>query len=224
LVVTGQGSAKQGREFDESLKGLEITVPAARVRMCLPLAKVFESASVEWPLRISLVMLKRDESSLRSYSVAMKGPFSLVADTPQSALDRLAKTPPEIGDALMAAQKYFRQRALRYKACLQRFPAMRARLTPAYRGWEARHRPDIDLVSEMWFEAQSARNEGRGDIAMAEMDHVAEAELEALMSWPEALLRTECQEFLERSQPADDLTDDMIGDSLAILRKWQQKK
>src|SRR5688500_17227421 len=224
LVVTGHGSAKQGSEFGESLKGLEITVPAARVRMCLPLAELFESTSVEWPLRISLVILKRDESSLRSYGAALKGPFSLVADTPRSALDRLAKTPPEIGDALVAAQKYFHQRGLRYKACLQRFPTMRAQLTPAYRAWEVRHRKDIDLVLEMWFESQSERHEGRGDIATVAMDHAAEAELEALMTLSEGLLRAECKDLLERSRPADDLTHDMIGDSLEILREWRSKK
>ncbi len=224
LVATGHGSSMPGSEFGESLKGLEVEVPAARVRMCLPLAELFEATRVEWPLRISLIVLKRDEGSRRFSQAALQGPFKLVADTPQSALDRLAKTPPEIGDALVAAHKYFHQRALRYKACLQRFPTLRTQLTPTYRAWEVRHRKDIDLVSEMWFEAQSARNEGRGDIATVAMDHVAEAELEALMTLSDGMLRAECKDLLERSQPADDLTQDMIGDSLEILREWRQKK
>lgn len=224
LVATGQGNSMPGSEFGESLKGLEVTVPAARVRMCLPLAKLFEATSVEWPLRISLIVLKRDEDSRRFSQAALQGPFKLVADTPQSALDRLAKMPPEIGDALMAAHKYFHQRALRYKACLERFPTMRAQLTPAYRAWEARHRKDIDLVSEMWFEDQSARNEGRADIAAVAMDHIAGAELEALKTLGESTFRADCSDLLERSQPADDLTHDMVGDSLEILREWKPKK
>jgi len=224
LVYTGQGNSLPGSNFGESLKGLVLKAPAARVRMCLPLAELFDSASVEWPLRISLMVLKRDEDSARFSQAGLAGPFSLVADVPQSALDRLAKTPPEIGDAMIAGHKYFHQRALRYKACLQRYPAMRARLTPAYRAWEARHRKDIDLVSEIWFEDQSARNGGRSDIATMVMDHLADAELEMLTTMTDSMHREDCADLLERSQPADDLTHDMIGDSLEILRAWEKKK
>jgi hypothetical protein len=229
LVPLFKTGVNRSKSFDVDGKDPDVRIESAagRVRMCVPLAGLYgaDAESVFWPLELHVTMLKADGVGRRR-GVAASKPIKLNSvDMPRAALDRQAKAPPpEYEDALEYTFNHFVRHSALYKTCLQRLPPMQAKLTPAYRTWEARHKADIDFVSELQFEAMKAQYQGRSDAAMSVIDHIAEAQQQAYASLNADHLRHSCEEIVAQMNPQDDHTTDLLADHLAILRKWHARK
>jgi hypothetical protein len=199
---------------------------AGRLRLCLPLAQNYlEAERVLWPLELFMYLLKEHEGG-GSVAVAFTKPVKLNAiGVPAAALEKQAKAPPpEFEDALEFVFDHFQQRAAVYKVCLQKFPALQPRLTPAYRTWESRHRDDADYVTGIKLEALKEHYSGRTDVAMNVIDHIAEAQREGIASLDKASLEQQCERVIERANPEDDDTEGLVGDYLVEMRKWKGGK
>jgi hypothetical protein len=214
-------------EVDGKDPQVALESPAGRVRLCLPLAGFYgrDAESVSWPLELSLTVVKADGTGA-SRSVTSRRPIKLNSvDVPAAALERQAKAPPpEYEDALDFTFNHFQRRAALYKACLQRFQPLQPKLTAAYRTWEARHKADIEFVSELRFESIREHSKGRTDVAMKFIDYLAEMHQQEYLARGAAQLRTNCEELLEQVNPLDDHTTDLLADHLVVLRKWRAGK
>ncbi len=225
LFKTG---TNQSRSFDVDGKDPAVKLPSAagRMRMCVPLAVLYDAEGVFWPLELWVMIVMEDGARGRKLGITTSKPVKFNAvDVPPAALARQAKAPPpEYDDALEYSFGYYRTQGNVYKACLQRFPPLQSKLTPAYRTWESRHRNDIDFVWTLKFESLRNQFDGRGDVAMTVLDDVAAFELKDLASWDAERLRDRCEEILEQLNPEDDHTAGMVSHHLVILRNWQAPK
>lgn len=225
LFLTGPGTSA-GFSVDGRDPSLVLESAEGRARMCVPLSNFYaeDSGLVDWPLELRFTILKMDGQGTGRGVASSKTIKLNAVDVPADAVERRAAKPPEISDALTASFRYFERRNARYKACLKRFPELQPRLTPAYRAWEVRHKNDIDLVAQLELEERTLQSRGRVDVAMTILDRGSLAELERHVAMSEEALKASCDSILEESRPADDLTETMIGDYLAVLRKWRRTK
>jgi hypothetical protein len=214
----------RSRSFDTDGKdpSVALATAAGRVHLCVPLAAIYRDHALEvaWPLELALVILKGDPRG-SSRSVAMHGPLKLNSlEVPAAALERQAKAPPpEYEAALDSAFNNYAVRGAVYKVCLQRLPALQARLTPAYRSWESRNRADIDWVYGLKFEALKEQAQGRVDAAMEYIDELSDAMQNSYESWTEEQLTPQCADIIE--QEKDGGVDKSLERNLAVLRKWR---
>lgn len=206
---------------------VELAFPAGRVRLCLPLAGFYgeDADSVFWPLEFAVAILKAEGERGLSRSVAQSTPLKLNSvDMPAAALERQAKSPSvEYEDALDFAFNHFQRSAALYKVCLQKLPAMQPKLTAAYRAWEIRHKGDIEFVWGAKFDMLKQQNKGRSDVAANLLDYMAETQQQILASGNMEGIRAGCDEILEQVDPKNDLTGDLLGRYLTVLREWKVK-
>lgn len=214
-------------DFGGKDSSVALNYESAKVRLCLPLAQIYgaDAERVIWPLELNLAILKAAERG-NSRMVAGTKPLKLnTLDMPAAALARQrAAPPPEYEDALDFTYNHFLQRSVLYKVCLERVPALQPRYTPAYRRWEARHKADIDYVSGLKFEALKQQSNGRADVATNILDSIAEGPQQAYASFNPTQMQEACERILERQNPDEDDTVDVVGDYLAVLRKWDARK
>lgn len=224
LFKTGYTSSNtfdpEGRKAD-----IELDSATGRAHLCLPLAHLYAKHALEvtWPLELQLIILKGDVSG-GGRSVAMSPLFKLNSvDVPAAALERQAKAPPpQVQAALESAFNNFATRSALYKVCLQRFPALQDRLTPAYRAWETRNKADIDWVSSLKFEVlkEESRDGARG--AMMAIDHMDAATRAFYDSWTSAQLTPQCEDIIVQASAKE--VDLPLARSLAELRKWRPQQ
>jgi hypothetical protein len=143
-----------------------LTSAAGRVHLCVPLNDVYEHPTIRFPLKMS-VTLSRREHDVPKGRMAVARPLEFQAvDLPRGASERMAAAaPPEYHAALQRAHVSFSMLGIQYKVCVERHPDMQLAYTQAYRAWESRHRADIDLVTEQYFEMLRKRVGGRADLA-----------------------------------------------------------
>lgn len=227
LFIT-HGNRSRSFDVDGVDPAVSLQSASGRVRLCVPLALLYaeEAESVSWPLQVLLILLKSEGTTGSSRSVAHTKPTKLnTTNIPQVALDRQARAPPpEYDDALDYTFGHFQRYAALYKSCLTRFKSMQPRLTPAYRTWEARHKADIYLVSELKLESLKDQNKGRTDYAMNLIDHMAEAQLRGFEELGADDLRGNCEEIILQADPQDDHTSGLLGRYLDVLRTWKASK
>lgn len=195
--------------------------PAGRVHLCVPLEEVYDDQNVRWPLSMQ-ISLHRQAGPGSSTIVARGRELAFKAlDIPAGALERQAKAPPaEYEHAFMTTTVYFRSRAATYRACIGRFPATQPVLTKVYRAWESRHRASIDLVAEVLFERNRSMANGRRDVAVHMEDAAIEATRKVFAEMPDAVLEPQCKHLLQDLAPDGDITEDAIGDDIAVLRQY----
>jgi len=194
---------------------------AGKVHLCVPLDRVYEHPTVEWPLSMFLMLLReRADGGGKSAAWSRKVKFKAL-DTPEEALARQAMAlPVEYHDALNKVSVFFDNRQAGYKACIARFPAMQPALTKSYRAWENRHREAIDLVNGALFDKIMKETRGREDIAAKFYDVRVEAMSQGYKNWPSTSLKQTCDGFLEDFSDNEDISDNAITDELVILRRY----
>jgi hypothetical protein len=97
-------------------------------------------------------------------------------------------------------------------------------LTRTFRAWEARHRADIDFISELQFESYRSQLKDRTHLAAGIDDRATEVTRAAYEKLSAADLRQQCDWAIEDMNPTDDLTDDAMGDEIEIVRKYAPKQ
>ena len=195
---------------------------AGKAHLCVPLGEVYDHSGVIWPLSMNVnINLETDvRGSSRMLAQSRSVKFNAV-DIPAGALERQAAAPPaEYQDALRGSFGYFEKRGAMYKVCIQHYPDMQAAFTKAYRRWEARHAEDIRLVNERQFDFLKSTMNDSEQAATQFFDLTREANIKAYESMTNQQRRGSCQSMLEEFQDPEDMTENAIGDELAILRAW----
>jgi hypothetical protein len=193
---------------------------SGKVRLCVRLEGLYESPDVLWPLSMSVQLLKMVDANRSLSAAASRKVKFLSPDAPASTREAL---PDEYYDALQHTNSYFDTRLVLYKLCIARYPATQQVFTKAYRTWEARHRADIDLVAELQFERYKDMAKGRADHAALFADSATNGTREAYERFPPADLKRTCDSKLAELSDPDDTTDNVVGDAMAILRKYSSK-
>ena len=187
------------------------------VHLCVRLQEVYDHPAMAWPLSMRVQLLKGNDerhvdSAAFSSPVKFKSP-----DAPA------ARRPDEYYDSLKHASSYFDNRVVLYKLCIAHFPATQPAFTKAYRAWEGRHRADIELAAELQFENYKDMVGGRTDQATTVLDGVAAASRKYYEDLPAAALKHECDMKLSEMADPDDTTNIVVGDEMAVLRKYSKK-
>jgi len=192
---------------------------SGKVHLCVPLQEVYDYPDMLWPLSMGVQILKMTDGRIISTSASSRRVKFKSPDAPVSR----KVLPDEYYDALQHTNSYFDSRVVLYKLCIARFPAMQPEFTKAYRAWEARHRPDIDLVAELQFERYKDMTKGRADHAASIADGTYTAIRQSYEGLKPALLKQECELKLSEFADPDDTTDIVVGDEMVILRKHSGK-
>jgi len=208
-----------GSAGPESMIPQPLDTATGRARLCIPLTDVYENPMVQWPLTMNLTVHKLRD--LGSEIVAYTAPIKINSlDIPAGVKERQAAAPPvEYYDSLSSASEFFNRRLVRYKVCIERFPALQPQMTPAYRAWERRHQEQIDLVSRVQFELFKVMAGGDAGRAVEIQDGIRSVTLEANRNTPAAKYRQQCNQALEEFADTEDLSDLAISDELELIRK-----
>lgn len=156
--------------------------PSGKVHLCVPLAELYDSETVVWPLTMMVSVHEDLDAAGSSRVQADTSTVQLKSsDVPAEALARQAAAPPiEYHDALMKTFGYFEARAAMYKVCIRRFPETQPQFTPAYRRWEERHAADIAMVSELQFQEYKVVVRNNMQVAAKVFDSAARRALQVL--------------------------------------------
>jgi hypothetical protein len=208
-----------GSTAPDSLVPEVLEAAAGRARLCIPLADVYDNTMVKWPLSMHMTIHKARLPG--SEIIARSAPIELNSvDVPDGALARQAAAPPlEYYDSLTKVAEFFNSRRVRYKVCIERFPNLQPRLTPAYRAWETRHREQVDVVSRLEFALLKVMAGGQAGRAVEIQDGIRTATLQAHRNTPEPEYRRQCDLALEDFADTEDLSDLAISDELEVIRK-----
>jgi hypothetical protein len=195
---------------------------AGKVHVCVALAEMYDSPTTQWPLTIWLSLMKMQPDGSSLWIEGLRKVKFNALDIPAEALARQAEGPPiEYYDNLKKVWNFFEARLARYKVCNQRFPAGQAAMTKAYRRWEARHADEVQFVSELQFDQYLFSMHGNTARATYTFDAVRALTLRGYTEMPAESLRQQCDIALSEFSDPEDMTDNIIGDEVAYLRKWQ---
>jgi len=187
------------------------------VHLCVRLQEVYDHPAMAWPLSMRIQMLKvTDGRNVDSAGFSSQVKFKS-SDAPAD------RRPDEYYDSLKHASSYFDNRLLLYKLCIAHYPATQPAFTKAYRAWEGRHRADIELAAELQFENYKNMVGGRTDQATTVLDGVAAASRKYYEDLPAAALKHECDMKLSEMADPDDTTNIVVGDEMAVLRKYSKR-
>ncbi|MEO8061406.1 MAG: hypothetical protein ABI821_01525 [Pseudomonadota bacterium] len=195
---------------------------AGKVHLCVPLDEMYRSPTLEWPITIVLNLMQSLPGGSMMINASAPPLKFKAADAPEEGLARQAARPPiEYYDNLKTVWNFFESRLARYKACNQRFPEGQAALTKSYRRWEARHADAIQLGSELQFDFLLYSENGNTARATYMFDALRSVTLRSYAQQPAEVLQRQCAVTLSEFSDPEDLSDNVINDEIAYLRKWQ---
>jgi len=203
----------------------KLNFPAGRAHLCIPLKPVYEHPTVRFPLSMH-VRLTRLDKDMTTQRAAVAPPMAFRAtDLPHGALERMAAAaPPEYHLALGKAYVYFANLGVLYKLCIEKHPDLQTAYTQTYRAWEARHRSDIDLVTNLQFDSYLKRVGGRADLAAKFDDQARVAFRNIYEKDGPAELKRSCDRILHDMAEGENMTRNHIGEQLEIVRKYAPKQ
>lgn len=213
--TAGFGSMSPGGPGDTPM----LEHASGKVHLCVRLQEVYDHPAMVWPLSMRIRMLRlTDGRNVDSAGLSSQVKFK----SPDAPVDQ-KRRPDEYYDSLKHASSYFENRVLLYKLCIARYPATQPAFTRAYRGWEGRHRADIELAAELQFDNYKEMFGGRPDVAANFADSVAATSRKYYEGLPAAALKNECDMKLSELADPDDTTNIVVGDEMKILRKYSKK-
>jgi len=196
-----------------------LTSADGTVHLCVPLASIYANEHMRWPLSLFVIMIEMQGRRGQGVGVSRTLKFNAL-DPPPGALAPKVDGPAEkYLDSVKGAWEYLTVRTARYKACIARFPNLQPALTRAYRGWEARHRADIELIAESKFELDKTRAKGRADVAAGNEDAFVQAQMDAYEMMPVERAKQLCQGTLEELADPEDETNGAIGDYIEYVKQ-----
>jgi hypothetical protein len=201
----------------------ELRQASGRVRLCVPLRPVYETARLRWPLSVSVTLNKAIPKSSPHFSamfehVAASEAVALNSVAPNRKTETLqaAVVDPEYRDAVTALTGTIVQMNALEQMC-RRQPELEVEFTAALRGWTARNEPLIRQILTIQRDLY-LRDMGRPEVVAEVMKlHLSAAE-KALDELPADLKRAECQRYTRAfSNPRSDLETSGAA-QLAVIR------
>ncbi len=193
------------------------------VHLCLPLAASWDAAQIAWP-RSLRVLLNREMGGGSSRGEAWTDNIQFPSSSAPAevlAAQRLAP-PVEVMSALERVQGSIDDFSARHEVCVQRFPEQAAKITAAYRAWEARNDQTIVEINELYFKELMR---GTGDSkrgAATILDYSRKARVDDLRRRPLEALQMQCDDLLAVHQH-DESIDSMHAAQLKTVRAWTRR-
>jgi len=196
-----------------------------RAHICVPLAEIFDDASVRWPLtlNISINEVQSDNSSrpLADSKTIAFSPF----DGPAGANARRSEQPPEdYVRALMRAFTFFESHRALNSVCGIRLPELQEDFARVYPTWNTRHTDIITLINTLQLEQFRLSGKYQPEVASRIFESVRASIAKEYEKLPETALRETCRAAAGEMADENYDIDAAIGNELRIVRRWQASR
>jgi hypothetical protein len=197
--------------------------PSGKVHLCVPLAEMYASRTVRWPLSFVVSINEQFPGHSRVLTDSRSVQLNSV-DMPADALKRQESAMPEdVQRAVMTLFAYVEHQGAAHKVCPERFPDMQARSIKVFRAWEARNAAHIRQIQEMQY-AALLESLGKAAPAANAFDAARAATIGYLNGLKEPELRKYCETVINA---LSDETSDVPTASAAnfkIVQKYLADK